>query len=167
MNINIYVNIPLWIQFYAGADNKDKFIYELSVFELSCTWFGEPDNGILSYSLFSPITTSLQKNSLKNEEALCPIKIYNESGTTLDFQRLAISVDFLNIYSENNLLYTNEIKVSYKGEKIISEIKYSQQAPGFLKEYKHLSRPRNPEKNNVLRKSFHLIKSLTDHPYVF
>ncbi len=163
MNVQLYVHIPVWIQLYSGSAKKENLVYEFSSYELSSTWFGYPDNGILSYSLTNSIDTSFDKSSLANFKTVCPIKITNDCQTALDFQRLSLLVEFLNIYSENNLLFTSETKVKFKGENVVSEINYGQSAPSFIENPKHLASPRNPEKNNVLKKSFHFIKSLTDY----
>ena len=163
MNVQLYFHIPVWIQFYSGNIKKENMITELSSIELSSTWFGDPDNGVLSYSLQSEINTNLTKTGQHHNETLCSVKIINNSPTILNFQRLLLNVEFLGTYSENNHLFTSEIKVTFKGENAVSDIDYSHHAPSFLKQSKQLTTPRNSERKNVLRKSFHFIKSLTDY----
>ena len=138
-------------------------MFEIPLRELSSTWFGDPDNGILSYSLPKGSYGSLGSNNPKGYEIICPVRITNSSTGQLDFQRLCLHVDFLGIYYGQNYLYTNETRVRYKGENIISDIHYTNQPPPSVENTKQLSSPRNQEKSNVFKKSFHLIKSLTDY----
>lgn len=163
MNTQLYFHIPIWIQFYSGNIKKENLITEFPSTELSSTWFGDPDNGVLSYSLQSEINTNLTKTGQLHHETLCSVKIINNSSTILNIQRLLLHVEFLGIYSENSHLYTSEIKVTFKGENAVSDLYYSPHAPSFLEKSKQLTTPRNPERKNVLRKSFHFIKSLTDY----
>lgn len=164
MNVQLYVHIPVWIQLYAGTVKRENLIHEFPSQELSNTWFGDPDNGVLSYSLNNLVHISIEKEILlRNNEVLCPVRIANEASLPLDFQRLSLLSEFLNIYTKNNLLYASEIKVKFKGENIVSDINYLQNAPTFIENSKHLALPRNPEKSSVLKKSFHFIKSLTDY----
>ena len=161
--VQFFINIPVWIQLYSSSAQKDNLMFEIPLQELSSTWFGDPDNGILSYSLPKGSYGSLGSNNPKGYEIICPVRITNSSAGQLDFQRLCLHVDFLDIYSDRNFLYSNETMVRYKGENIISDINYSNQSPPSAENAKHLSSPRNQGKSNVFKKSFHLIKSLTDY----
>lgn len=163
MSTQLYFHIPVWIQFYSGNIKKEHLITELPSTGLSSTWFGDPDNGVLSYSLQSEINTNLTKAGQLHNETLCSVMVINDSPTILNIQRLLLNVEYLAIYSENSNLYTSEIKLTFKGENAVSDIDYSPHAPSFLKKPKQLATPRNPERKNVLRKSFYFIKSLTDY----
>lgn len=161
--VQLFINIPVWIQLYSGTAQKENLMLEIPLRELSSTWFGDPDNGTLSYSLPKGSYESLGSNNPNGYEIICPVKIINSAAGQLDFQRLCLHVEFLGIYFDQHFLYTNETRVRYKGESIISDIHYTHQPPSFVENAKHLSSPRNHEKSNVFMKSFHLIKSLTDY----
>jgi hypothetical protein len=161
--VQFFINIPVWIQLYSGSAQKENLMFEIPLRELSSTWFGDPDNGILSYSLPKGSYGSLGSNNPKGYEIICPVRITNSSAGQLDFQRLCLHVDFLGIYYDQKYLYTNETRVRYKGENIISDIHYTNQPPPSVENTKQLSSPRNQEKSNVFKKSFHLIKSLTEY----
>jgi hypothetical protein len=163
MSVQLYVHIPVWIQLYSGTARKENLICEFANTTLSSTWFGDPDNGVLSYSLPDDLNTSFEKSALLSHKVLCPLKITNNAASILDFQRLSLQVEFFNIYAEKSLLFTNEIKVKFKGENNVSDISYSNQAPSFITNSKLISAARNLERNSVLKKSFHFIKSLTDY----
>lgn len=161
--VQFLINVPVWVQLYSGNAHKENLLFEIPLHELSSTWFGDPDNGILSYSLPKGSYGSMGLNNPKGYEIICPVRIANSAPGQLDFQRLCLHVEFLSIYFEQNVLYTNETRVKYKGENLISDINYTHQAPAFVENAKHLSYPRNTEKGNVFKKSFHFIKSLTEY----
>ena len=163
MNTQLYFHIPVWIQFYSGSITKENLITELPSSQLSSTWFGDSDNGVLSYSLQSELNTQLKQTGQLHNETLCAVTIINNSSTILNIQRLLLNVEFLSIYCENDHLFTSEIKLSFKGENAISDVHYSPHAPSFLEGSRLLTTPRNPERKNVLRKSFHFVKSLTEY----
>lgn len=163
MNIQLYIHIPLWIQIYHGSVKNENLIYEFPSIGLSSTWFGESDNGILSYTNPKEVFTHLDTTKYHQYEAICPVKITNNDSEILNFQRLLLNVEFLSIYSDGNLLFTSEINVRFKGENAIADIQYSNAAPAFLENTKQVATPRNLERKNVLKKGFHFIKSLTDY----
>jgi len=162
-HVQLFIYIPACIQFYSGTVQHSSLIYEIPMEELSSTWFGDPDNGILAYSIPGSFHQTLEKDLIHDHEIICPVRIYNTSPSYLDIQRLCIHSESLSIYNDSSQLITNEIKLSFKGESLISDIHYFHHAPSFAEKAKHLAYPRNPDRNNVFRKSFHFIKSLTEY----
>jgi hypothetical protein len=157
-----YIRIPIWVQFYTGAVKPENMVFEFPVEELSSTWFGEPDNGELAYSLPHPIETAFTQPTLQHNYAICPLNISNESAEILDFQRLLVSIRYLSIYNEGDLLCTNETKVRYKGEQHSNEVTFVQGKPDLSKNLQHLSSPRDTATKSILKKSFSLIKNLSN-----
>ncbi len=162
MHIELFVNIPVWVQFYAGIQKKENLLADIPVMQLSNTWFGDPDNGSLCYSLPGNIYSHLLPDQIPSYMAVCTLKIFNDASTTLDFQRLLLQLDAVNLYLSNGVLYTNEIKVKFKGENQVSDFMISKQTPSFVQNAKHLAHPRNTDKDGVLKKSYYFFKSLTD-----
>lgn len=162
-NIHLFIPIPLWIQLYAGQSKKKRLVYEIPAIELSSTWLGEPDSGILAYSLRLNPSSQYDKTALKAYEVLCPIKVSNDSANTLDFQRFLLNVEQLTIYSENDLLYTNEVHIRFKEENVISEVNYPPKSPAIIENAKHIAEPRNMERRGALVRSFYFFKSLTQY----
>lgn len=161
--VQLYVHIPVTIQLYAGAVKEENKLIELPGKELSSTWFGAPDNGELAFAVKNNFYTDISSELLENNEVLCPVKITNSADGILDFQRLMVHVEFVSIYIHQKKMYTNEIRVKFKGESTVSDISYAHTAPSFLEGAKQLAASRNPEKYSVLKKSFFFIKSLTDY----
>ena len=162
-NTQLFIPIPVWLQLYAGTEKKERLIMELPSEELSSTWVGEADNGILAYSLKNKLHSQLDKNKLAFHEVLCPVKVSNESGIILDFNRFVLNVDQLSIYTENNKLFTNEVHVKFKGESVLSDVHFATQSPSFIEGAKKISEPRDGSKKNALKRSFYFFKSLTQY----
>lgn len=163
MSLDIYIKVPIWLQLYASSVKPENLILEFPSQELSSTWFGAPDNGELAYSLIDEIIFDLKEEKLEAYSAICPIEIRNESETSLDFQRLSVPVDQLNIYSNSAVLCTNEVKVKFKGEEKSSEVHISAGSPPIFEGLKQINKARNSSSDNILKKSFSFIKSFTEY----
>ncbi len=163
MNLDIYVKIPLWIQLYSSSVKPENLLFEMSTTELSLTWFGDPTNGELAYSLQSDIIQKVPDNGSLTDEAICPINIRNDSLSILNFQRLSIDTNELNVYANQNLLCTNEVKVKFKGEEQNSEVNILHGSPAIAEGLKQIGYARSKPDKNLLRKSFYFIKSFTQY----
>ncbi len=163
MSLDIFITIPLWIQFYASAIKPENLLYEFATRELSSTWFGDPTNGELAYFLQSPIKQKLTDLEFFTDKAICPIRISNDSQTTLNFQRLSIDANQLNVYTNQNLLCTNEVKVRFKGEEQNTEVQIVQGSPDIAEGLKQVGYARSKPDKNLLKKSFYYIKSFTQY----
>ena len=160
--IDIIVKIPLWIQFYTSAIRPENRIHEFPGITLNPTWFGEPDNGELAYRLPQRIHFSLE-DKITPYEAICPVRVYNDSSGLLIFLRLSVPVDQLNLYMNNAGIFTNEVRVNYTGDERMNTVNIMSGSPGIAVASKQLAEARNKPNKNLLKKSFHLIKSFTQY----
>lgn len=162
MSLGILLKIPVWIQLYTSTLKPENLIFECATNGLSSTWFGDPTNGELSYELQSEIIQKLPE-SCSADVAICPITIRNDSQTTLDFHRLLIDVNQLNIYGNSKLLCTNEVKVRFKGEEQNTEVQIVHGNPELAGDLKQVGYARTKTDKNLLKKSFYFIKSFTQY----
>jgi len=158
----LYLPIPLWLQFYADNKKKEHLIFECSAEKLSQTWFGEPSNGQLAYSWSIDLSKTLTLPDQLERFVICPVRVNNESGSILDLQRLLLQCEYLKIYAKDQTLFTNEIKIGFRGENDASEVQYINRAPAFIKDKMLLNGSRSTKTSNVISKSFHFIKSLSN-----
>lgn len=163
-SVMLYVPIPICLQFYAGSKKKEQLIFESPSEDLSQTWFGEFHNGMLAYSW--PLDLSqilvLPEQGLKHY-VVCPLKLTNDANSILDVQRLLLSCEYLSIYGKDNALFTNEVKIRFKGENDVSDVQYASQAPTFIPHKALLNSARSSKISSVISKSFHFIKSLSNY----
>jgi hypothetical protein len=161
--IDIFARIPVWIQLYASSVKVENLIIEFPSIELSSTWFGDPDNGELAYSLPGTIHYQFVKEKITAYDAICPIQIRNDSDSVLNFQRLSVPVNELNIYSNQQILVSNQVRFHYKGEDKTSEVQIVSGSPTLVENLKQLSSARSKVNTGLLHKSFHMIKSFTQY----
>jgi hypothetical protein len=162
-SVQLLISLPVWVQFYHGTVKKDHLIMDTASKVLSKTWLGEPDSGIIAYSLKIKSGEILTSGQAMDNHIMCPVKISNESNTVLDFQRFLLHTDQLTIYLVGDKLFTNNVHVKFKGEGVISDLHFSSHKPDSLENAKKVAEPRNPEKIGALKRSFFFIKSLTQY----
>jgi hypothetical protein len=162
-SVQLLIGLPVWVQFYHSSVKKEHLILDTASKVLSKTWLGEPDSGMIAYSLKIKAGEVLSSGQTIENHIMCPVKISNNSNTVLDFQRFLLHTDQLTIYSVENKLYTNNVHVKFKGEGIVSDLNFSSHKPDALENAKKIAEPRNPEKRGALKRSFFFIKSLTQY----
>ena len=158
----LFIEVPLYIQFYSETNKSENLIFECSSQELSSTWFGEFDDGTLAYSLPLDISTAFEKHKHASHNIICPVRLINDSSMTLDVQRFLLSGEYLTIYKDKKELWSNEVKIKFKGESEFSDVQYVNQPPSFVKNAVQIANARSSKSTNVFSKSFHFIKSLTE-----
>jgi hypothetical protein len=161
-DVLLFIEIPLYIQFYSETGKNENLIFECCSQELSSTWFGELDDGTLAYSLPLEISTAFEKSKHASHTIICPVRLTNDSITTLDVQRFLLRGEYLTIYRHEKDLWSNEVKIKFKGESEFSDVQYVNQAPSFVKKPVQIATPRSSKSTNVFSKSFHFFKSLTE-----
>ena len=158
----LFIEVPLYIQFYSETNKSENLIFECSSQELSSTWFGEFDDGTLAYSLPLDISTAFEKHKHAGHNIICPVRLINDSSMTLDVQRFLLNGEYLTIYRDKKELWSNEVKIKFKGESEFSDVQYVNLPPSFVKNAVQIANARSSKSTNVFSKSFHFIKSLTE-----
>ena len=154
--------IPVWLQIYSGSEAIENLITQHPSEILSSTWFGEMQSGELCYALKRDLQESRPSVSISPLSAVCTLNIHNDSQALLDFQRMAVHVEYLSIFTDGHSLYTNEVSVKFNGVDQISQVKYSARAPKWSGSTSRIKGPREKPTKSLLRKSFYFIKSLTE-----
>jgi hypothetical protein len=155
-----YVAVPVWLRFVAKRGRETTDIIDIPSRKLSNTWFGDPGGGELCYSLDAPLMRTNDQLETGPLEATCSLVVRNGSVGKLNFERICVHVENLSIFGEQNL-WTNEIKVLFKGVDQISQISIQKSPPASLKDPTKLTDPRIEPNKSVLRKSFSLIRHFT------
>lgn len=158
-----YVYLPVTFQLYAGVVKAENKVFEHSVESLSSTWFGEPDEGELCYALYTSFDTQINEDKKGNDFVICPIDIINNSKEILEVKRLAVRGVHLNIYTNDELMISNKVKIKYNGFESLSDIQFSKTATGSIPNLKQIATARMPEDNTVFKRSFQLIRHITQY----
>ncbi|MCY1722091.1 DUF432 domain-containing protein [Prolixibacteraceae bacterium Z1-6] len=158
-----YVYLPVTFQIYTGTVKSENKIYEQAIENLSSTWFGEPNEGELCYALYTSFDTEINNEKKGNEFVICPIEITNNSKETLEVKRLAVRGVHLNIYANNELMISNKVKIEYNGFETLSDIQFAKSATTSIPNLKQIATARIPETHTVLKRSFQLIRHITQY----
>lgn len=148
-----FVAVPIWVDISVFGPAKVTLLQAPSVV-LSDTWFGDPMTGELCYSMRTRARRKVSDSPVRPHRVLCPVLIRNTTTEQLDVERFCVHIQNLTVYAGQSRLWTNEVRISFRGENETSQVKYVESAP----EYEHidrlLSNPRAPQKKTLLQRSF-------------
>jgi hypothetical protein len=159
-NMRFFLKIPLNLQFYSDNPVPENFITEYSVIRLSDTWFGEPDDGELAFALGSYYQKDEGLLELQPWEAVCPVRISNNSGLMLEVQRFIVRVENLALVRSGGRIMTSMIEIEYKGRDQVSNATYHIGRSVHGADYQELSAPRYYTGKSGLKINFHFIKNI-------
>jgi hypothetical protein len=155
-----FMSIPVWVRVLAQPPNGI-ILCELPSLVLSNTWFGEPTSGELCYALRTRAMRSLEEIEKRPYTAICPVSIRNRSPKELNFERLCVRVEHLNVYRGRQRLWTNELEVRYQGDEYSSQVTIGKGAPKFAEDLIKVCEAREPAEKTLLKQSFSFLRSLT------
>jgi len=156
-----FVAVPVWISLVARKVKNETVFEEFPSQLLSNTWFGDPLGGELCYALHTPLLREEPIKSFPPNFIICPLIIKNSSAETLQFQRLCIHVENLQIFHTDKGLVTNQINVVFKGEDNSSQIDVQKKPHKDAIKPELVRDPREPMSKSVLRKTFDRFKEMT------
>jgi hypothetical protein len=146
-----FVSIPIWVRVTAGPEQA--ILCEQPSLILSNIWFGDLMSGELCYSLRSRARRRITDSEPLLNRATCPVQIRNAAPTHLDVQRFCLHVERLKIYAGQKQLWTNQMRITFKGDEKARHVDYSEGPPTFEPVGQMLSEARAPLKQTLLKKS--------------
>lgn len=158
-----FILIPAWIQI-SIEKNPPVVLKEIPSAILSATWFGGPQDGILSYSLNSPAYRRYNDSPLPKPTALeiiSPLTVKNHSQELLSLRDLNIHCEHLHVYQGKTLNWTNEVKISFYGGNQPSKVQYVEKRPSFEEMGKEHCVPRVKIRQDILAKSYSFLKNFS------
>lgn len=156
-----FVAVPVWISLVARKVKNETVFEEFPSQLLSNTWFGDPLGGELCYALHTPLLREEPAHTFPAHSIICPLIIKNASSETLQFQRLCIHVENLQIFLTEKGLVTNQINVVFRGEDSSSQIDVQKKPHKDALKPELVRDPREPMSKSVLRKTFDRFKEMT------
>lgn len=149
----LFVSIPIWVRITAGAETRFVLREEATV-ALPRTWFGEYDAGELCYMLRTRARRTLAAADVRPHRAICPVRVANGWTAPLEFDRLCIHAAHLAVYTAQDQLWTNEVRVTFRGPDAPSQVDYAEGAPTAETITGILGEPRTPATRSLLQRSF-------------
>jgi hypothetical protein len=111
-NVIIYLSTPVWLTI-GIAGNKYMLLKEVATQRLSDTWFGASTmEGELCYASQTAGRLELNKLPFRMQRAITPLLIENKADNDLVFERIALPVPSLSLFSnESGQLWTQNISL--------------------------------------------------------
>ena len=156
-----FVAVPVWISLVARKVKNETVFEEFPSQLLSNTWFGDSQSGELCYALHTPLLREEPEHEFPAHSIICPLIIKNISSETLQFQRLCIHVENLQIFHTEKGLVTNQINVVFRGDDISSQIDVQKKPHKDAVKPELVRDPREPMSKSVIRKTFDRFKEMT------
>ncbi|MDF7798121.1 DUF432 domain-containing protein [Pontiellaceae bacterium B1224] len=161
-SVQFFIGIPIWLAITFGAKHEQAI--EIPTQPLSNSWFGQFTEGELCYAMKTTAKLSLEGLQTSPQRAVFPLEIRNLSEEKLNFERLCIRPQHLNIYQGESRLWTNKGRVSYRGEDNWSRIVYTSKAPEFDQAKYLLGKARTALQRGAFLKTFDTFKQRADIP---
>lgn len=153
-----FVGIPVSVRITAG-ENEPVVLWEIPTVRLSKSWFGDALSGEVCYALRTTARRSLDRLPARPNRAVCPVK--NAAKEELDFQRLCLRVDHLNVFGGPSHLWTNQVNVTYRGQEQLSQVDFVEGPPPMSGAARLISQSRLPATQGILRKSFSTLRTFS------
>jgi hypothetical protein len=155
--------VPVWIQLVgkrsrSRKNTAEEILEELPSRKMRRYWFGSVDQGEVAYALrFAP---AVQQRSQRHH-LIVPLNVRNASQMPLWFQRFIVRVVHLDVFSDGKRVFTNDVRVVFKGPEQLSQITFGDSSSLAGDNTEQLSARRIPTNNDIIRKSFMLLRDLT------
>ena len=156
-----FLRIPAWFRL-ATPGARPARIFEEPLASLTRTWFGDPVTGELCWGLATRLHHSLDSVHPSADHAVCPLMIENDSDTDLEFQKICIHVENLNVFRGSRHLWTNSLHAVFKGPDQVTQIEIVHTPPGFEDGLVPISGAREPAAGWNIRRTFGVLKYFTD-----
>lgn len=159
-SVQFFIEIPLWVSVSFGS--KHEQATEFPTMILSNSWFGSFIEGELCYAVKT--TAKLSQADLLSEAhmAVFPLEVRNISSVKLNFERLCVRPQYLNIFGGDHSLWASNGRVSFRGEDKWGRIVYSSKAPQFDEASRLIGRAREQLRRGALLQTFDHLKQRVD-----
>ncbi|MDA0838229.1 MAG: DUF432 domain-containing protein [Planctomycetota bacterium] len=159
-----YASVPIWIRVTVGKEHPVT-LCEIPSVVLSNTWLGDQMQGELCYSMRTSARRSIASIPIRPHRASSTVLIHNDAEAELEFTRLSIRVQHLNIYWMDNRLWSNKVHVVFQDGENGAKLDYESKAPGSdgAVPVSQMSTAREPIKKSIFRKTFLDLKEFTTY----
>lgn len=155
-----FFRVPLWIRFVSRAEERLTTMEEVPSRRLTSTWFGDMATGELCYAIEAPLERRLDDLEMSGAFAACEVTVRNTSRERLRFERICVHVEHMRLYEGADRLWTNEVRVSFRGADQVSQLTFLPRPPERAGDAETVSQPRIPPETGLIKRSFALIREI-------
>jgi len=102
---------------------------EIPTETLSDTWWGTPVEGRLCYWLHITARREALPSVFRPDRILCPLDLLNRAKEDLPVEKILLPVSHLSVFRGVGSLWSDEIRIRYKGEAEGSEVEMTGRTP--------------------------------------
>jgi len=155
-----FFRVPLWVRFVSQSGHRQTTMEEIPTRRLASTWFGGLATGELCYAIEAPLQRELEQLELSEAFAACEVTVRNGSRERLRFERICVHVEHMRLYQADGRLWTNEVRVAFRGTDQISQLTFEQGPPERAGQADPVCEPRFPAESGIIKRSFALIREI-------
>jgi hypothetical protein len=154
----IFVRVPLWVRVTVPGVRGANLL-EIPTVRLSDTWWGTPQEGQLCYWLHIMARREALPSIFRPDRIVCPVELLNRAKEDLPVEKTLLRVDHLSVFRGSSTLWSDEIRVQYKGEDEGSEIEMTGRTPPEAPGGPRLAHPRTPLAKGFSARTFARLKA--------
>lgn len=158
-----YVNVAAWVRISVGPEGQETRLVDVPTVQLSNTWFGDPTEGELCYSVRTKARRALLDLAPQPHRVVCRIAIRNESDEPLDLERICLRVTHMGIYADSTRLWATPCELAYRGGDRFSRVDYREGPPDESDHAVLLTPPTSVPEAGVINRSIGRLRDLLQH----
>jgi hypothetical protein len=155
----IFVRVPVWIRIEV-LGKEAGILDEIPTLVLSDTWWGDFASGELCYWLPIVARRSASPEIFRADRILCPLELVNRASENLPVEKILLRCPHLSIFRGSGSLWSDEIRVRYRGEEIGSEVEMTGRTPPEAQQAQRLAVPREPMVRGITARTFARLRGL-------
>lgn len=155
----IFVRVPLWVQLQIPG-KQGALLAELPTLILSDTWWGGFVDGEIAYWLHITARREAGPGIFLPDRVLCPLALENRSGEDLPVEKILLRVAHLSIFRGPGSLWSDEVRIRYRGEEEGSELDMTGRTPPEAPGANRLAAPRIPLARGFTARTFARLRAL-------
>ena len=154
-----FLSLPLEVEVLVETKSGDVAIEKILPHNLKKAWYGEPQEGDLTYFFVSPVYHSLETAHKRPGEALVPVRMRNMDEASRKLERLMVDSYQLSLYEKDEFLVTEVVEVVFlDGE---AEVDYTDEPP-FPDSVEVVKGEESARRRGLIRLTKRRLSKLTD-----
>lgn len=153
----IYIRVPVWVQVRITGQ-RGSLLQEIPSMVLSDTWWGSFTEGEICYWLHIMARRTAPPEIFLPDRILCPVELLNQAREELPVEKILLRCQHLTVFKGEGCLWSDEVKIRYRGEEVGSVLEMSGTAPPEAAGAPLLTPPRTPPTKGFTARTFARIR---------
>lgn len=155
----VFVRVPVWVRVEVPGP-QGGLLMEIPTATLSDTWWGTPQEGQICYWLDILARREAPKSVFRPDRIFCPLEFMNRAREELPVEKILLRAGHLSIFRGPGSLWSDEVRVRYRGESEGSELEMTGRTPPEAPGATRLAPPREPLPQGFSARTFSRLRAL-------